>query len=167
MSSPSKVKVSTSTKHLRQRQADKSGVPDEWSDWIDHARIIHLPRPPGPRCDEDEILEAERAAVEETERPKQAAATNRPRHPELSFNRIWSGPIEKVDEEIFIASVLAEPTFEDVLACACYYGLNEVARIYRLMREDGELKPIDATECGQMLTTIGIGFARAAGASRD
>ena len=76
-------------------------------------------------------------------------------------------PIEKVDEETFIASVVVEPTFEDVLAFACHYDLNEVARIYRLMREGGELKPIIATECGQMLANIEIGFARASEASRD
>ena len=139
----------------------------EGGDWLDRFPVIYVPRPPGPRCDEDEIRAAERAAVEEAERRKQAAATGRPRHPQLSFPRIWSCPVEKVDEETFIASVVAKPTFEDLLACACHYGLDEVARIYRLMEEEGELKPIIATECELMLANIEIGFARASEASHD
>lgn len=87
----------------------------------------------------------------------------RPRHPELSYNRIWSCPVEKVDEETFIASVLTDPSFEDLMACVFHYGQDEVIRVYRLMLEDGELKPLIAAECGRILANIEIGIARATG----
>ncbi|GEM_PF-2171221 len=85
-----------------------------------------------------------------------------PAQPQLSYSRSWSSPVTGVGDRTLIASVLAEPTFGDVLKCARHYGLDRVRDVYGRMLEQGDLKPWAAIESGRILSNIEIGFARAA-----
>jgi hypothetical protein len=82
--------------------------------------------------------------------------------PRLSFNRAWSRPSGGVDDERTIAQVLARPTFEDLLACVDYFGLDRVRAVRRSMLAKLELEFGAATATGRMLNNIEIGRARAA-----
>lgn len=87
------------------------------------------------------------------------AATSQP---ELHHPRIWSSPVTGVDDHTLIASVLAEPTFDDLLRCVLHYGLEKVRSVYRRMLASDHFEPWAQQEAARMLDNIEIGFARAA-----
>jgi hypothetical protein len=89
-------------------------------------------------------------------------ARNRRKQPVLSYSRVWSSPVSGVDDTVLIASVLAEPTFDDVLACCRHYGVSRVRQVFNAMLRTGEMPSIVQKSVGRMLTNIEIGFARAA-----
>jgi len=82
--------------------------------------------------------------------------------PELSYSRIWSSPITGVNDTVLIASVLAEPTFDDVLTCCRHYGVARVREVYTSMLGTDEMGRLVQKSVGRMLANIEIGFARAA-----
>lgn len=87
---------------------------------------------------------------------------DRPAQPSLSYSRVWSSPATGVDDRVLIASVLAEPTFGDVLACCRHYGLDKVKRVFDSMLGTDELGELTQLSLIRMLSNIEIGFARAA-----
>ncbi len=86
----------------------------------------------------------------------------RPAQPSLSYSRIWSSPVTGADDRVLIASVLAEPTFGDVLACCRHYGIAKVKGIFDSMLGTDELGEMTQLSLIRMLSNIEIGFARAA-----
>jgi hypothetical protein len=86
----------------------------------------------------------------------------RGRQPQLSYNRVWSSPVSGVDDTVLIASVLARPTFDDLLTCCRHYGLPRVRSVYMTMLGTGELDALVQQSVSRMLANIEIGFARAA-----
>lgn len=82
--------------------------------------------------------------------------------PKLSYSRIWSSPITGGNDTVLIASVLAEPTFPDVLACCQHYGVERVRGVFVSMLGTGEMGQLVQKSVGRMLANIEIGFARAA-----
>jgi hypothetical protein len=91
-----------------------------------------------------------------------AATEATDRQPSLSYNRIWSAPATGASDTALIASVIAKPTFDDVLQCCLHYGVNRVREIYLAMLARNELSAIGARSVGRMLANVEIGFARAA-----
>lgn len=82
--------------------------------------------------------------------------------PALSYNRIWSSPMTGVSDTTLIASVVAKPTFDDVLQCCLYYGVDRVRQVYLQMLAANELSAIGARTVGRMLANVEIGFAHVA-----
>lgn len=82
--------------------------------------------------------------------------------PPMTRTRIWSAPIDAVDDRTLIASVLAEPTFDDLLSSVLHYGLQAVRATYRRMLDAGHFEPWAQQEAARILDNIEIGFARAA-----
>ena len=82
--------------------------------------------------------------------------------PKLSYNRVWSSPVSGVNDTVLIAGVLAEPTFDDVLACCRHYGVARVREVFSSMLGTDELAPLVQQSVSRMLANIEIGFARAA-----
>lgn len=85
-----------------------------------------------------------------------------PAQPQLSYSRVWSSPATGVDDRVLIASVLAEPTFGDVLACCRHYGIAKVKGVFDNMLGTDELGETTQLSLIRMLSNIEIGFARAA-----
>ncbi|AXQ27482.1 hypothetical protein D0B54_01745 [Solimonas sp. K1W22B-7] len=81
--------------------------------------------------------------------------------PELTFNRIWSTPPEALPETTLIASVLAQPTFDDVLGLALHYGLPKVRQIFLTMVAAGDLEGWALKESARTLANVEDGFIRA------
>lgn len=84
------------------------------------------------------------------------------KQPTLSYNRIWSSPVTGVSDTTLIASVIAKPTFDDVLQCCLHYGVDRVRQVYLQMLAANELSAIGARAVGRILANVEIGFARAA-----
>lgn len=82
--------------------------------------------------------------------------------PALSYSRIWSSPRTGVNDKTLIASVVAKPTFDDLLRCCLHYGVAQVRQVYLEMLAANELSALGARTVGRMLANVEIGFARAA-----
>lgn len=82
--------------------------------------------------------------------------------PELSFNRIWSAAPEALPETTLIASVLARPSFDDVLRLTLHYGLPKVRKVFQAMAAAGDLQGWSLKESARTLANVEIGLARAA-----
>lgn len=91
-----------------------------------------------------------------------ALATTAATPPELSFNRIWSAAPEALPETTLIASVLAQPSFEDVLRLVLHYGLPKVRKVFQTMASAGDLQDWSLKESARTLANVEIGLARAA-----
>lgn len=88
------------------------------------------------------------------------------KQPALSYNRIWSSPVTGVSDTTLIASVIAKPTFDDILQCCLHYGVDRVRQVYLQMLAANELSAIGARTVGRILANVEIGFARASTAAR-
>lgn len=82
--------------------------------------------------------------------------------PQLSYSRVWSAPVTGVNDTVFIASALADPTFDDVLICCRHYGMARVREVFSSMLGTDELSPLIQQSLSRILANIEIGFARAA-----
>ena len=80
--------------------------------------------------------------------------------PRLSYSRTWNRP-SGVSDEVFIASTLASPTFEDVAKLCAAFGVQRVRRVL-----DGMAEGIDISEgpkrlADHMIRNTEKGFAHA------
>ncbi|MDL1971590.1 MAG: hypothetical protein LWW94_11640 [Candidatus Desulfofervidaceae bacterium] len=75
----------------------------------------------------------------------------------LSFDRFWSSP-EYVEEDRFIAVVLARPVFEDVLKLCVYFGIDRVVDVYKRLVTEKAITEFTAKELKRMLKNIEEGY---------
>lgn len=110
----------------------------------------------------DQVGRALRALVDEGRlchagRGVFALSTTAAFQPVPSFSRTWSAP-SGVNDNVLIASVVARPTFDDLLLLSLRYGVSRLRTTARRMRKAGDIKPQTAAKVCHFLDNIAAGF---------